>query len=71
LELNDRKLNQIAREAHHLKQKIVEEVKNCESFLLENKSYSFQAPETTKIEDVFGVFKPSENVVLFENGPDI
>lgn len=61
LELNDRKLNQIARQAHQLKQKIAEEVKRCEAFLLDNQTYAFEAPsEATNIGDIFGGFKVAE-----------
>lgn len=61
LELNDRKLNQIARQAHQLKQKITDQINHCENFLLDNQTYAFESPQTpVNIEDVFGVFRAVE-----------
>ena len=62
-QLNDRKLNQIAREASHLKPKIIDEIKECEWFLLNDKTYSFE-PSKVNIEDIFGVFKSADRQVF-------
>lgn len=58
-QLNGRNLNQISREANHLKPKIIEEIKECQWYLLDNQTYTFE-PVKVNIESIFGIFKCNE-----------
>jgi hypothetical protein len=63
LQLNDRNLTAIANKANELKSKIAEEIKECQWFLLKDRTYEFER-QIVDVKSVLGLLKSTDRQVV-------